>query len=118
LTNLEREKAGLPLFQPASQPLQHAAGLRADEIVSLFDHTRPDGQSCFSVFEEYSITYHAVGENIAKATTGYKSPAGVIEMWMNSAGHRENILNPDFTSMGIGYAIGNGWEHFVQLFMG
>ena len=118
LTNIEREKAGVPLLQPASTALLQAAGLRAEEIVSLFSHTRPDGSSCFTVLADFSVSYRAAGENIAKATTGYRSPAQVIAMWMGSDGHRKNLLSTSFSSMGIGYVDENGYEHFVQLFIG
>lgn len=110
LVNLEREKVGLaPLVYFSAG--QAAADLRAEEIQESFSHTRPDGQSCFTVFEEFSISYYTVGENIAY---GYPTPEDVVEGWMNSDGHRANILNPDFT----GLAVGVENRYWVQLFIG
>jgi uncharacterized protein YkwD len=93
----------LPALAPPSAGLLQAAGIRAGEIAALFSHTRPDGSECFTVLEECGVPYRTAGENIAKATTGYRSPAEVIQMWMDSSGHRANILNRDYTSVGIGY---------------
>ncbi|MBQ8741443.1 MAG: hypothetical protein IJY79_07855 [Clostridia bacterium] len=110
LVNIEREKAGLkPLeYYYAGQS---AADIRAAEIIESFSHTRPDGSSCFTVFDEFNINYRSVGENIAY---GYSTPEAVVEGWMNSEGHRANILNPSFTHLIVGY----NNNHWVQLFIG
>ena len=96
LVNQERSRAGVtpPLKMDAS--LLDTAMMRSGEIVLLFSHTRPDGSSCFTAFHDDST---AVGENIA---AGYQTPAAVVEGWMNSPGHKANILNPEFTTIGIG----------------
>ena len=108
LVNIEREKAGLaPLEYVFS--LQEAADLRASEIKQSFSHTRPDGNSCFTVLDGFN--YYAAGENIAK---GYRTPEAVVEGWMNSNGHRANILSPDFNGIVIGFED----YHWVQLFVG
>lgn len=108
LVNIEREKAGLaPLEYVFS--LQEAADLRASEIKQSFSHTRPDGNSCFTVLDGFN--YYAAGENIAK---GYRTPEAVVEGWMNSDGHRANILSPDFNGIVIGFED----YHWVQLFVG
>lgn len=93
------------------------AQLRADEIVESFSHTRPDGSSCFTAINQAGISYRTVGENIA---AGQSSPASVMNSWMNSEGHRKNILNGSFTSIGIGYVKApSGYGHYwVQMFMG
>ena len=111
--NIEREKAGLaPLAMDAA--LSAAAQVRAQEIDVSFSHTRPDGTSCFTVLKEFGIGYRACGENIAK---GSPSPARVVEGWMNSAGHRANILNANFTTIGVGvHADAAGTLHWAQLF--
>ena len=113
LVNIERERAGLaPLTMDAT--LSAAAQVRAQEIDVSFSHTRPDGTSCFTVLKEFGIGYRACGENIAK---GSPSPARVVEGWMNSAGHRVNILNENFTTIGVGvHADAAGTLHWAQLF--
>lgn len=93
------------------------AQLRADETVQSFSHTRPNGTSCFTAIDEAGISYRTVGENIA---AGQATPASVMDSWMNSEGHRANILNGDFTSIGIGYVKApSGYGHYwVQMFLG
>lgn len=114
LVNEERAKVGACPLRMAND-LQQAAGVRAQEIVRRFSHTRPDGSSCFTVLRGSS--YRQVGENIA---AGQQSPAAVVEGWMNSQGHRENILNPTFQEIGVGYYDGGSstqyGKYWVQLF--
>ena len=98
LVNQARAEAGL-------EPLdyyfdgQQAADIRAKEIGELFEHTRPNGQSCFTVFEELGLERWPSGENIAY---GYPNAAAVMKAWMNSPGHRDNILNPNARGLIIG----------------
>lgn len=118
LTNKERMKEGLaPLSTFPS--LQSATDIRKSELLSLFSHTRPNGSSCFSVFSELSISYLSAGENIAG---GYLNAEAVVNGWMNSTGHRANILTDDFTHMGVGYLNETRTDCFphqwVQLFVG
>ena len=88
-----------------------AAAIRAEELGTYFSHDRPDGTSCFTVFEEVGIkSYHAAGENIAM---GYTDAVMVMEGWMNSPGHRANILSEDYSRIGIARS-GSAW---VQLFL-
>ena len=109
LTNVERAKQGLDLLSMI-QPLQEACDVREREIITLFSHDRPDGSSCFTAFPSTFKTSHK-GENIAK---GQKNPAKVINDWMNSEGHRANILSKNYGYLSVGYnSDGNGW---VQLF--
>ena len=69
-----------------------------------------DGSSCFTVLPEFGIRYETAGENIA---AGQRTPAQVVRAWMHSEGHRNNILNPDFTQIGVGYTHTNrGYRHF------
>ena len=113
LVNLEREKAGLAPLQLDAQ-LSAAAQVRAEEIDISFSHSRPDGSSGFTVLKELGITYRAVGENIAK---GSPTPERVMQGWMGSSGHKANILNENFTAIGIGvYEDAAGVMHWVQLF--
>lgn len=112
LVNAQREKAGKqPLTLDAK--LSQAAQVRAAEIVQLFSHDRPDGTSCFTAMKEAGVSYRAAGENIA---AGQRTPAEVMEGWMNSQGHRENILSDSFGRLGVGYTVVNGRAYWVQMF--
>ena len=78
-----------------------------------FSHTSPVYGSPFQMMKNFGITYRSAGENIAK---GQRSPQAVVNAWMNSSGHRANILNASFTQIGVGYvADGNYW---TQMFIG
>lgn len=100
LMNQERQKAGLPLIK-MDDTLNAAADVRAREISEVFSHTRPDGTLCFSILSEpkYSGIYWSMGENIA---AGYSSAGEVMTGWMNSPGHKANILDESFNKVGIG----------------
>ena len=114
LVNEERAKEGLPALK-VDETLQAAALARAKETVRLFSHTRPNGTSCFTILKEYGISYHYAGENIAY---GQRSPEEVVDAWMNSKGHRANIMNKNFTTIGIGYyQTANGTKYWSQLFL-
>lgn len=113
IVNEERAKVGLqPLAK--NDTLCEAAEVRAKEIVTKFDHTRPDGSSCFTVLGEFNINYWYVGENIAK---GQSSPEAVMNSWMNSSGHKENILTERYNNIGVGCYESGGTLHWVQLFI-
>lgn len=113
LVNEERAKAGLhPLSFDAE--LASAAQIRANEIKTSFSHTRPDGRKFSSVLTDNGIRFTGAGENIA---WGQKTPEQVMEAWMNSDGHRANILNAKFTKIGVGqYRDAAGRNYWVQLF--
>lgn len=93
--------------------LCQVAEIRAGELTESFSHTRPDGSLCISLLDEYDIQWNAVAENIA---AGYNSASEVVEGWMDSAGHRKNILNPEYTHMGIGLVKYKGYWYWAQLF--
>ena len=114
LVNQERSSRGLAPLQSDSS-LRNAAAVRARELPSAFSHTRPDGSDCFTVLDELNISYRTAGENIA---AGQTTPEAVVEGWMNSPGHRANILNENFTKIGVAYhTSSSGWGHYwVQLF--
>lgn len=113
LVNEERAKAGLSAVQMQTD-LTQAANIRAKEIKQQFSHTRPDGRSYSSVLTDQGISYRMSGENIAY---GQKDANVVMEGWMNSSGHRANILNGNFTKIGVGlYEDESGVKHWVQLF--
>lgn len=113
LVNTERAKEGLaPLTIDPS--VEKAATVRANEIQSKFDHTRPNGSSFSSALKEQGVNYRGAGENIA---WGQRTPEEVVTAWMNSAGHRANIMNKSFTHIGVGNTQnGSGTQYWVQLF--
>ena len=112
LVNQERAKAGLSALTTNST-LTAAANKRAQETAKSFSHTRPDGSSFSTVLKEYGISYRMSGENIAY---GQKTPQEVVTGWMNSEGHRANILNGSFGKIGIGVYKSNGVIYWSQLF--
>ncbi|MCR5737346.1 MAG: hypothetical protein K6G64_06835 [Eubacterium sp.] len=114
LVNNERAKAGLGKVT-LNETLNNAAQLRAKESAVSFSHTRPNGTAFSTVLQEYSISYRGAGENIA---WGQKTPEEVMNGWMNSPGHRANILNGSFTKIGVGfYQDWNGKNYWSQLFV-
>ena len=108
LVNTARTARGLsPLVMNAH--LLEAAVQRAAEIAVSFSHTRPDGQSCFTAIDG---EFWSLGENIA---WGYHTAAEVMDGWMHSEGHRANILNAHFDSIGVGVFFSNGQLCWVQM---
>jgi uncharacterized YkwD family protein/spore coat assembly protein SafA len=77
-----------------------------------FSHTSPTYGSPFQMMKNFGINYRSAAENIAK---GYATPKAVVDGWMNSSGHRANILNPSFTHIGVGY-VSNG-NYWTQMFI-
>ncbi len=118
LVNIEREKVGAAHLV-LDGALCNAANMRAIEMdySGNFSHTRPDGRDCFTVFSFCEISFYTCGENIA---AGYPTPAAVVKGWMNSTGHKANILNTAFTKMGLGYSTGGGeyCHYWAQEFAG
>lgn len=113
LVNRERAKAGLSPVT-ADTSIQAAAQVRAREIEKSFSHTRPDGSSFNTALTQQGVTYRGSGENIA---WGQKTPEQVMNGWMNSEGHRANILNKNFTKIGVGYhQNASGINYWTQLF--
>lgn len=112
LVNAERAKNGLSALKVDSK-VQQAAQVRAKEQAQLFSHTRPNGSSCFTALAEAGVSYRGAGENIAY---GQPNPSVVMNAWMNSAGHRANILNANFTTIGVGYTVINGTAYWAQMF--
>ena len=113
LVNSERTKNGVQPVK-ALVSMNKAASIRAKEIVNKFDHVRPDGRKGMSAIDDAGLNGTYVGENIAM---GYTSPEDVMDGWMNSQGHRNNILNSRYKYIGVGYYYANGYEYWVQLFM-
>ena len=113
LVNVERAKEGLsPLTM--DWELSRVAKYKSQDMhdKNYFSHTSPTYGSPFDMMKQFGISYKAAGENIAK---GQKSAAQVVDAWMNSSGHRANIMSTSYTHMGVGYvADGNYW---TQMFI-
>ena len=111
IVNSERAKYGLDALTYDAH-LSSAADIRAVEIKTLFSHTRPDGRSCFTALDEVGYSYRKAGENIAY---GQRSAEEVMNAWMNSDGHRANILG-DYDYIGIGVYEKGGVIYWSQFF--
>ncbi len=115
LVNIERNNRGLSSLT-ISDKLSKAADVRAVELVDKFSHERPNGTKPWTAADEAGYKYSTIAENIA---AGYSSPQEVVDGWMNSDGHRKNILNSRFTQIGVGCfekADSEYRTHWVQLF--
>jgi len=116
LVNQYRQQAGLNTLKYSSK-LQKAADIRAREIVTLFDHTRPNGTSCSTAVTDDGISFSAFGENIFMCSGVSNVTSKLIfDAWMDSPSHRENILREGFTDMCIGIYSAGGSTYAVQLF--
>jgi hypothetical protein len=112
LVNVEREALKLhPLSY--NQELTVAARRHSQDMAdqNYFDHTSQDGREFYERIADAGYNYQSCGENIA---AGYATPAAVVDGWMNSDGHRANILDPDYCDIGVGYAAvdGNQYYHY------
>ncbi|QYX75461.1 CAP domain-containing protein [Streptomyces akebiae] len=117
LTNAERAGAGLPPLSPDPHLTDAAQAHSADMVARAFySHTSPDGREPWHRAAAAGSTRRSIGENIA---CGQRSAAEVVRGWMNSPGHRANILKPGFTHIGIGFAGGGAaGTYWTQLFGG
>ena len=114
LTNAERAKQGLSPLTLDTE-LSKVARIKSQDMKdnNYFSHTSPTYGSPFDMMQKYGISYSYAAENIAQGQT---TPEEVVKAWMNSQGHRENIMNANYTHIGIGYvADGNYW---TQMFIG
>lgn len=112
LTNSARSQNGYAaLIEDGA--LSEAAAVRAREIARSFSHTRPSGASFSSALSESGVSYLRAGENIA---SGQKSASEVVNAWMNSPGHRANILNSSYSRIGSASVNIDGTLYWVQLF--
>lgn len=113
LVNAERANSGAGALTVTAE-LFAAAAKRAEELSEDFSHYRPDGSVCFTVFGEFGVTSSARAENIAG---NFRSPQQVLQAWMESEGHRNNIMNENYTQLGAGVFTGpDGKLYWVQLF--
>lgn len=113
LTNAERRKNGLSDYQVDDQ-LSKVATMKSDDMQqnNYFSHTSPTHGSPFVMIRDQGVSYSAAGENIAQGQT---TPEQVVKSWMNSEGHRKNILSDNFTHIGVGY---NEQGHYwTQMFI-
>lgn len=116
LVNIERAKYGL---KPLSEnwELSRVARFKSNDMADrrYFSHTSPTYGSPFTMMKNFGIRYTSAGENIAM---GQRSAAEVMKGWMNSPGHRKNILNSSFTQIGVGYGVNsNGTPYWTQMFI-
>lgn len=116
LVNVERAKAGLqPLT--ANWELCRIARYKSQDMINknYFSHISPTYGTPFNMMENFGITFSSAGENIAM---GQKSPAEVMNSWMNSPGHRANILSPSYSQIGVGLAKSStGVCYWTQMFI-
>ncbi|MBN8190589.1 SafA/ExsA family spore coat assembly protein [Bacillus sp. NTK074B] len=116
LVNVERSKVGLPPLKE-NWELSRVARYKSEDMINknYFSHTSPTYGSPFQMMKDFGISYQAAGENIA---AGQRTPAEVVEAWMNSEGHRKNILSPTYTEIGVGYVKGGSYGHYwTQMFI-
>ncbi|MCK8826959.1 CAP domain-containing protein [Natroniella acetigena] len=116
LVNVERERKGLEPYQH-NQQVSQVARRKSEDMRdnNYFSHQSPTYGSPFDMLEQYNVEFRAAGENIAK---GQRSPAQVVRSWMDSPGHRRNILSQEFTDIGVGYAQnGDGETYWTQMFI-
>ena len=116
LVNAERAKAGLKPLK-ADWELARVARFKSEDMRDnrYFDHNSPIYGTPFQMMKSFGINYRSAGENIAAGQTTAES---VMKAWMNSPGHKKNILSPSFTHIGVGYAKGGSYGHYwTQQFM-
>lgn len=107
LCNQYRAASGIAPLEVGGSDLKRVADLRLTEIYAKFSHTRPNGTRYITAFDYYGLPYMYAGENLARGQT---TPEQVVEDWMNSTKHRENIMNPNFKycSVSIGTSMYDG----------
>lgn len=116
LVNQERTERGLNPLKVDTE-LADVARTKSEDMrdENYFSHQSPTYGSPFEMMQEFGIQYRAAGENIA---AGQTTPQAVVKGWMESEGHRENILNDQFTHIGVGYTKGGSYGHYwTQMFI-
>lgn len=116
LTNQQRAKYGLPALA-ADWELSRVARYKSADMrdKNYFNHTSPTYGSPFTMMKNFGVQYSAAAENIA---AGQTTPQEVVNSWMNSPGHRQNILDSRMTHIGVGYAKGGSYRHYwTQMFI-
>lgn len=116
LVNKERAAAGLKALKSSSK-LNNVAETKSKDMrdKGYFSHTSPTYGTPFNMLKKFGVSYTAAGENIA---AGQTTPAAVVKSWMNSSGHKANILSKKYTHIGVGYVSGGDYRHYwTQLFI-
>lgn len=116
LVNKERASRGLALLKLNTE-LSRVARIKSQDMIDkkYFSHTSPTYGSPFDMMQSFGLKFSAAGENIAY---GQKTAAEVMNSWMNSAGHKANILSEAYTNIGIGVAkTASGTLYWTQMFM-
>lgn len=116
LVNAERSKQGLPALK-ANWELSRVARMKSQDMINknYFAHQSPTYGSPFDMMETFGIRFSSAGENIAK---GQQSASQVMNAWMNSPGHRSNILSSSYSEIGVGLATSkNGTKYWTQMFI-
>lgn len=116
LVNIQRGYSGLPKLS-ANWQLSRIARYKSQDMINknYFSHISPTYGSPFNMMENFGLKFSAAGENIAM---GEQTPSSVVTAWMNSPGHRANILNPSYTQIGVGLAKNpNGTCYWTQMFI-
>jgi len=114
LVNAQRAQHGLAALT-ANWELSRVARYKSQDMVDnrYFSHTSPTYGSPFQMIKAFGLSYRTAGENIAY---GQRTPQAVVNAWMNSSGHRANILNASYKQIGVGY-VANG-HYWTQMFIG
>ena len=112
--NQQRTANGLSTLSYSSD-LQAAADIRAKESVQNFSHIRPDGRGCETAV---TVDYTVTGENLIQVTSEFATASIMVDTWMNSPSHRNNILLPSFTQMAVGIYVYNGITYVSTIFLG
>ena len=114
LVNDQRAKHGLKGLT-ANWELSRVARYKSQDMVDnrYFSHTSPIYGTPFQMIRDFGLSYRTAGENIAY---GQRTPQDVVNAWMNSSGHRANILNASYTQIGVGYA--SSGHYWTQMFIG
>lgn len=115
ITNEYRRAEELPELEEIHE-VTLLATLRAGEGAVQWEpvHYRPDGSFFNTIFTEYNVPYTSCGENLLRGN-GYVTPREAVDAWMGSDSHRENILNPEFTGIGVGYYQDGSYWYWTQL---
>ncbi len=115
LVNQERARQGLKGLELDWQ-VSRVAQYKSDDMAknNYFSHQSPTYGSPFDMLKSFNVKYKSAGENIAK---GQKTPQAVMTAWMNSSGHRANILGSSYTHLGVGYTVSNGTTYWTQTFV-
>lgn len=120
MTNAERAKKGIAPLK-FDEGLTAAAMVRARESASSFSHTRPNKESFYTILDDFNLTWMSAAENIAagNAAAGGSSPEMAMDLWINSSGHYNNMIDKEYNKMGVGciYVANSTYGYYwVQLF--